>query len=239
MADLSHTCRVMLLAAANSAWAAEGAQITVKVLDKSRDPVVGTVVLNPGNVRLGKTRKDGVYSFRHDCEAGQRLKAEPDDGGRYYDSAEQRCDRLVVLEVFPRPQASYGQSDAFKITLVKSPMDAASVQTYAGVFGMVVDKTETMGGASTKCKLTIQKKVNVAYYNAKMGDWKTLDDALPEAPAVGNPQTTYYFASPCEESLQRIVAIKGEANQELKVGVADYLAAHSKAIDKAILDKTP
>jgi hypothetical protein len=229
----------MAIALAGAACAqpalAQESSITVKVMDKRKAPVVGTILLNPGKLRIGKTKNDGAYTFRHACQVGQTFKAEPEDAAQYYDSDEQVCGKVVVLEVFPRPQtASIGKSDAYVITELAPTPNSTASKFYAGVFGVVRDKSEAVVvDGRGKCKVTIDKKFEVAYYNASMAGWKHVPDSLIKGTPTSDG-SIYYFPTSCEASWQEIGNLKRQASNEVRTDVLKFYKTNSLSIDTAI-----
>lgn len=142
---------------------------------------------------------------------------------------------MVVLEVFPRPQAIRGSADVFYIKEVNAPPGPLVGKTYAGVFGVVTEKVEpVMGGDKAKCKLSIAKTFEVAYYHPQNADWKPVTATLPH---TGTQQdgVIYYFPSSCENAWQQIGEIKKKTNLELQTGVLDYYTTNSREIGMAVV----
>lgn len=213
------------------------AQVTVKVIDKQKSPVSSMVILNPGQQRLGKTGPGGVKKFRHNCQTGQTFKAEPEDGAKYYNSEEEVCGDLVVLEVFPRPQAVLGWGDSFYIQKIKTPPGMIAGTVYAGVFGISTDTVESVTrGDKPKCKFTVDKKFKVAYYNTKRADWSFIpNDRLPQI-GIKQDDVIYYFPSSCANALQQIGEIKKQINLDLKEGVMNYYKVNSEKISTTVIE---
>ncbi|NDP62945.1 hypothetical protein [Polaromonas sp.] len=213
----------------------QNSQITVQLVDKQKTSVTGIVILNPGYLRLGKTKSNGEYKFNHKCKDGQTFKAEPEDRAKYYDSEEQFCSEKVILEFFPRPQTLFGMTDSVYIQEVTIPTSTVKGKIYAGVFGEVDDKIEPVtDGDKEKCKLTIDTSIKLGLYTVNTGYWSIVSSGLPQDNFQKN-DAIYLFPSSCQNSMQQIGEIKKKANFELKSGVSDYFIVNSKQIGNAVV----
>jgi hypothetical protein len=205
-----------LLTLVMSSTSGQDATVTVKVLDKRKSPVVGTVFLNPGKLLLGKTALTGEYKFSHKCAIGQTFKAEPEDRAKYYDSEEQVCGTLVELEVFPRPQHFVNANDFAIFKSVDNPVDTSKSKIYAGVFVGVAGKIEIIsGGRNGKCKLTLDKRFSFGVYDVKADSWMQLDERKLRLGSQ-NDDAVYVFPSNCDEAQLQILELKKQANVEVK-----------------------
>src|SRR4051794_21861502 len=79
-------------------------QLVVNVLDENNKGVVSIVRINDGSAwkRIAETDQKGVLSRSYTCKAGNVLRAEPEDIGRYFMSNTADCGRKVVLHVVSR-----------------------------------------------------------------------------------------------------------------------------------------
>jgi len=234
MKRVKFLCALVGLVVVNSVGA-QSKQVTIRVLDKNQMPVPGTVILNPGVLRLGKTRKDGVYAFSHKCEPGQMFKAEPEDGAKFYDSSEQSCGNEVVLEVLPRPQWVLSTSEVFSFKTITLPTASKSGKVYTGVFGSAIETAVPVSVyGKDKCKLTVNKKLTVAYLKPEADEWTIDAGKLPQR-GLNPGVETYYFPSTCNDSLVDIEGIRKKVTDELKVNADMYMKMNSENIDAAAL----
>jgi hypothetical protein len=211
---------------------AQETAVVVKVLDKRKLPVVGTVFLNPGKLQLGRTSPTGEYRFNHKCALGQTFKAEPEDRAKYYDSEEQVCGKVVELEVFPRPQHSFDATKFAVFKLVDSTAVNSNEKVYAGIFGGVTDKVEAIpGGRVGKCRLTLDKKYGFGAYSAESNKWMKLEEL---GLTVGGPSddSVYIFPTTCDEARPQILELVKQANMEVKAAAKTY--SNSPDIGEAV-----
>ena len=212
---------------------AEDLAVTVKVVEAAhKSPVVGMVILNPEGLRVGKTRQDGVLAFEHKCQLGQTLKAEPEEGAKYYNSLEQVCADEVVLEVFPRPKSHL--SEATFVAIRKVP--GTQGPTYAGMFTGLTERVETISGEHQRCKLTIESKAQVGYFNEAANDWRPLPDRGVPWVLPQEETSTYYFPSSCENAGAEISAIKRSSNAQLESRTPELLNMYAREIGAAALE---
>lgn len=194
----------------------KAANITIKVVDKRKFPVVSSLFLNPGRHPLGKTSSTGVHSFEHKCQLGQTFKAEPEDGGVFYNSEDHVCAPVVVLEVFPRPVASFGKDAVELFRLGEWQGLPTQTKVYAGVFGGVTDTVEQLqGGQKGKCRVTLEKQYSIGVYNATTDTWKKLEQVKPVVVNAAE-EPVYVFPSSCEEAQPQIFELKMRARSEVK-----------------------
>lgn len=212
--------QLLVLAAAwlvaPSLWAQDKATVvSIKVVDKRKSPVASALYLNPGMLPVGKTSQAGDYQFKHKCELGQTFKAQPEDRGRFYDSEEQVCGPVVVLEVFPRPVAVFKKDEVELFKLGEWQGLPAEGKVYAGVFGGVTGKVESLpGGRAGKCRVTLDKQYAFGVYSATSGEWKKLEQVKPMGIA-SQSDSVYVFPSPCSEAQPEIVQLKNRAQTEV------------------------
>lgn len=226
---------ILLIAGYSQSAFCQGSRVTVQVVGMQKESVAGMVILNPGLLRLGKTQANGEYTFKHKCQVGQTFKAEPEDRAKYYDSEERTCSAKVILEVIPRPHY-LGATDSSYIQLVNIPAGATSGKVYAGIFGVLTDKVESVStGSKVKCKLTIDKRIDVGFYAVSNSDWSPVTEPLPKG-AGQQDGDIYYFPSSCENSWLQIGEIKRKVNLELKLGISDYYVSNSKEIGNAVVE---
>lgn len=216
-----------LLLTLGTTASAQESSITVKILDKRKAPVPGTVILNPGNQPLGKTPPSGEHKFSHKCAVGQTLKAVPDDRGKYYNSEEQVCGIVVVLEVFPRPQEVFSSNDIQLFWTVEGPAAQSPYKgkIYAGLFGGVSDKVEPIaGGRNGRCRVSLDKKFGIGVYSPQTNTWKKIEDP---AVKIGGPSNdpVYMFETNCEDAQPQIAELKRQAVSEVEATAANLSAS--------------
>lgn len=212
--------------------------VTIKVVDKRKSPVASSLFLNPGMLPLGNTSSSGEYQFKHKCELGQTFKAQPEDRGLFYDSEDRVCGRLVELEVFPRPVATFRKDEVELFTPGEWQGVSMKKSAYAGVFGGVAEKVEQLpGGRNGKCRVTFDKKYAIGVYSPAAGTWKKLNQvgsAFPSAPE----DSVYVFPSSCADAQPQILELKKRAQIEVKDVTKSLSTSSNVAADvqKAIRD---
>jgi hypothetical protein len=220
MKPVRSACALILFALVSAEAAAQGQSptVTIKVADKRKAPVSSSLYLNPGMLPIGKTSSSGEYRFKHKCEIGQTFKAQPDDRGQFYDSEDQVCGQLVELEVFPRPALAVKKSEVELFKVGEWQGFPVGKPVYAGVFGGVVDKVETLpGGRNGRCRLTLDKRYSVGVYNSSTDTWRKLEEIKPTVTGAID-DSVFVFPSTCEESQPKILELRQRAQIEMRDG---------------------